>query len=113
MAGHPMRLWAAATTGTGRPVDPEACVWHIDGEEAARGPDVYVTAPREGKHRCTLQVRGEGGRSEVSVTFATLDPEKITWSNEDPDRPDPGPRTATASRERPARKGAGSKRSRR
>lgn len=113
MAGYPMRLWAAVNTGTGRRIDPEACVWLLDGEEAARGPDTFVTAPREGKHRCTLQVRGEGGRSEVSVTFATLDPEKITWTNEDPDRPDPGPRTGAASRKRPARKGTGGTRSKR
>jgi hypothetical protein len=79
MAGHPIRLWAAVTSSTGRPVDPEQCAGIIDGKRVARGPDTSITTPPGGEHRCTFDVRSGAGRTEVSVAFATVDPEKIRF----------------------------------
>jgi len=74
IAGQTMRLWAAVTTVTGEPIDPQACRWLLDGKEAARGADAWTTAPKAGEHRCRLIVTDDGGESEASVSFTTIDP---------------------------------------
>jgi hypothetical protein len=80
IAGHPMRLWAAVSTSTGQRIDPQACRWIIDGREVARGIDQWTTAPKGGEHRCTLIVEDGNRRTELSVTFTTIDRERINTS---------------------------------
>jgi len=69
----PMRLWAVATDDAGDPVPDEAARWAIDGRAAATGLDVFVEAPKPGKHRATLSVRARGGRVELVVPFTTVE----------------------------------------
>jgi hypothetical protein len=69
----PMRLWAFATDDAGEQVPEGACRWSIDGRAAATGTDVFVDAPKPGKHRATLGVRGRGGRVEQSIAFTTVE----------------------------------------
>lgn len=69
----PMRLWAVATDDAGEVVADEAARWAIDGRAAATGLDVFVEAPKPGKHRATLTVRARGGRVEASVPFTTVE----------------------------------------
>jgi hypothetical protein len=73
-ASAPLRLWAAVTEDDGAPADPTACEWLVDGRPAARGADVWITAPDPGEHRCTLIVRGRGGRARAATSLRTLDP---------------------------------------
>jgi hypothetical protein len=68
-----MRLWAVATDDAGEVVADEAVRWAIDGRAAATGLDVFVEAPKPGKHRATLTVRGRGGRVELAVPFTTVE----------------------------------------
>jgi hypothetical protein len=80
ISGHPMRLWAAVTTTTRELINSDACIWILDGIEISRGLDAWTTAPEGGEHRCTLIVEDNTGRSEVNVTFTTIDPERIQAS---------------------------------
>ncbi len=75
LAGSPMRLWAAVTSDTFKPVEPNACIWTMDGKEVGRGGDIWIVAPEEGEHNCTLIVADRGGRSEVSSLFTTISPQ--------------------------------------
>src|SRR5581483_9301129 len=81
--GQPLRLWGAITT-TGEPVDPERCVWIVGNETVGHGTDVWITAPREGTHRCRLVCESKSGKSEARVTFKTINPERA--SEETPER---------------------------
>jgi hypothetical protein len=69
----PVRLWAVATDDAGEQVPEESCRSSIDGRAAATGTDVFVAAPKPGKHRATLSVRGRGGCIEESVAFTTVE----------------------------------------
>jgi hypothetical protein len=71
-AGATLRLWGVSTRKSGDPVDPESARWLIDGEEVARGLDVYVTALDEGEHRCTLIVEADGETAETAAKFKTI-----------------------------------------
>jgi hypothetical protein len=73
--GAPMRLWAAVSSDTFKPVDPGTCVWIMDGREVGRGTDTWTTAPERGEHKCTLIVEDSGGRSEANTLFTTISSE--------------------------------------
>jgi hypothetical protein len=103
--GQPMRLWAAATTAAGEPIDPSRCTWTIDGREVARGLDAWVTTPADGAHRCAISVESEAGRSEASVTFRTVEP---NFADDGPARSGQGP--APAPRARKATRASGARR---
>jgi hypothetical protein len=76
IAGYPLRLWGVATEQGGDWVDADACSWTLDGKDAGRGLDVFIAAPKAGRHKCTLSVRGAGGRAEQTVTFETVEPKE-------------------------------------
>jgi hypothetical protein len=57
---------------SGDPVDPDSARWLIDGEEVARGLDVFVTAPDEGEHRCALIAEADGQTTERVAHFQTV-----------------------------------------
>jgi hypothetical protein len=71
-AGVPMRLWASVDLRNGQPIDPAACRWTLDGQQAGSGPDVFVTAPEPGRHVCTITVETRAGASEAKVEFETF-----------------------------------------
>jgi hypothetical protein len=96
--GQPMRLWAAVSTATSEPIDPQRCTWTIDGRKAGIGVDAWVTAPQEGTHRCTVIVASEEGRSEATVTFRTAD---VNFADDGPLGPSTGS-TPTGARVRKA-----------
>jgi len=81
VTGSPMRLWAAVTSDTFKPIEPDACIWTIDGKEVGRGTDIWTIAPEKGEHHCTLIVEDSGGRSEASSSFTTVSPEIQQRSN--------------------------------
>ena len=70
--GSSLRLWGVVTRSSGEPVEPESARWLIDGEEVARGLDVFIAAPDEGQHRCTLIVETYGETAEANVEFETV-----------------------------------------
>jgi hypothetical protein len=72
-AGGTLRLWGAATSGAGEPVNPERTRWLIDGQEVARGLDAWVVAPPEGDHECTLVVE-DGEPVTRTSRFRTVGP---------------------------------------
>jgi len=72
-ANSPMRLWGAATSGSGEPVDDEAARWTVDGDEIGRGFDAFVEAPKPGEHRATLVVETREGSVETQVAFTTVE----------------------------------------
>jgi hypothetical protein len=67
-----MRLWGVCTYSSGKPADPESVAWIIDDKEVGRGLDVFVTAPPEGKHRCTLKVVVNRKTIEQTIEFKTV-----------------------------------------
>jgi hypothetical protein len=71
-AGGTLRLWGVSARSSGDPVDPDSARWLIDGEEVARGLDVFVTAPDEGEHRCALIVEADGQTTERVAHFQTI-----------------------------------------
>jgi hypothetical protein len=71
-AGSPLRLWGIGTHGTGKLVEPGYARWLINGNEVARGLNVFVTAPSEGKHSCTLIIEAGRESTEVTITFETV-----------------------------------------
>jgi hypothetical protein len=71
--GSSLRLWGVVTQSSGEPIEPESARWLIDGEEVARGLDVFTVAPEdEGRHRCTLIVETYGETAEANVEFETV-----------------------------------------
>jgi hypothetical protein len=60
------------TTQSGKPIAAEQCLWLIDGRAVGTGSDLWITAPRPGKHRCRLIVRDAGGQVEANAAFETI-----------------------------------------
>ena len=54
---------------SGRSAEPGFARWLIDGNEVARGFDVFVSLPGEGKHRCTLIVELGAESAQATNTF--------------------------------------------
>jgi hypothetical protein len=73
-SGQTFRLWGAGTAADGRAVPFERCVWTLDGKEVGRGLDVWITAPKAGKHKVALHARDKSGTSSAIVTFLTIAP---------------------------------------
>jgi hypothetical protein len=71
-AGSPLRLWGIGTHSAGKAVEPGFARWLINGNEVARGLDVFVTAPNEGKHSCTLIIEAGRESTEVTITVETV-----------------------------------------
>lgn len=69
----PMRLWAVATDSRGEPAAEEAARWMVDGDDVGTGLDVFVDAPKPGRHRAALIVETREGRVEASATFTTVE----------------------------------------
>ncbi len=93
--GQTLRLWGAVTTGDGSPVESESGYWKLDGKSVGRGLDIWIAAPRTGRHELVLTVSGRSGdESAASLTFVTTGPE--TERKE---------RRSTSPRKPPGRKG--------
>ena len=71
--GTPMRLWAAVDLRNGQSIEPEACQWVLDDEQAGIGPDCFVTAPKAGRHSAMITVKTRAGYAEARVEFETFD----------------------------------------
>ena len=71
--GTPLRLWAAVDLRNGQKVDPEACEWRLDDEPMGTGPDLFVTAPKAGRHVALITVKTRAGFAEAKVEFETYD----------------------------------------
>ena len=73
VAGQTMRLWGAVTTGCEDEDHSEAKVsWAIDGKKVADVLDGFVTVPREGRHRATLEVVSSRQRGRAEVDFESV-----------------------------------------
>ena len=68
-----MRLWAISADSRGEPVPDESGRWLLDGDEVETGLDVFVDAPKPGKHRAALIVETREGRVEATATFTTVE----------------------------------------
>lgn len=69
--GQTLRLWGSATAGDGRPVESERCSWTLDGKDVGRGLDIWIVAPKAGKHEIKLTVADRGAISVATMTFVT------------------------------------------
>jgi hypothetical protein len=80
-AGGPLRLWGVATASDGSSIETERLRWFIDGEDAARGDDVWLDCPRdEGWHVATFVCEDDNGRDRTDVEFAvTGDGSRPRW----------------------------------
>ncbi len=67
-----MRLQGVCTDSSGQPAAPESVAWLIDDKQVGTGLDVFVTAPPEGKHRCTLKVVVNRETIEQTLEFKTV-----------------------------------------
>ena len=70
--GQVMRLWG--TTVARGPGDRGAqkFSWRIDGKDAGTGADLWIDAPKAGRHICEFIVEDSAGKSRASVAFETF-----------------------------------------
>jgi hypothetical protein len=67
-----LRLWGTGANNSGKPIEATSARWIIDGKEVARGFDIFMAAPSEGQHSCTLIVDSDGLTGQESTKFETL-----------------------------------------
>jgi hypothetical protein len=72
VAGSRFRLWGVATDTAGIPISPESITWLIDEKKVAQQLDVFVIAPPEGVHQCTLTVNVNGKIAKKTHTFTSV-----------------------------------------
>lgn len=72
VAGAPMRLWAVASDSRGESVSDDSAYWNV-GRDEPTGLDVYVEAPKPGKHRATVTVETRDGEAQQTVSFTTVE----------------------------------------
>jgi hypothetical protein len=71
--GQTLRLVCAATSADGSIVDPQGCVWTLNGsKEIGRGIEAWIEAPKAGKHRAKVTVQDSHGTTEAVVRFETI-----------------------------------------
>lgn len=71
--GTPLRLWAAVDLRNGQRIEAGACEWVLDEEQVGMGPDLFVTAPKAGRHTALISVKARAGFAEAKVEFETYD----------------------------------------
>jgi hypothetical protein len=69
--GSPLRLFAAVNTHVGARNPKLELDWQLDGKRIGSGPEIWIDAPRAGRHKCRLVARDDGGTSEATVSFTT------------------------------------------
>ncbi len=67
----PMRLWASVDLRNGQAIDPAACTWVLDDQEMGTGSDLFITAPKAGRHVAMITVKTRAGFAEAKVEFET------------------------------------------
>jgi hypothetical protein len=72
-AGYAIQVAGNATDSAGYPLPSDRLVWLLDGREIGRGREIWLNAPRSGRHQLTLEVDWQQGRARASVTFRTED----------------------------------------
>ncbi len=72
VVGQTMRLWGAAQPDHPANEDDLRAVWILDGEEVAKGLDVFISAPTAGEHKLTLKASLVDQRGEATVSFITI-----------------------------------------
>jgi hypothetical protein len=70
-AGHPIQIAGNATDSAGFPLPADRLVWLLDGKQVGRGREVWLDAPRRGRHQLTLEVDWQQGRARASIVFNT------------------------------------------
>ena len=103
IADFPMRLWGAVSSASGARIDSGACRWLVDGEEAGRGIDTWIKAPKAGEHSCTFIVDAAGETGEARLTFTTIDPPRLDGQQYVPVTEPPAPRAPRLRRPRKPR----------
>lgn len=74
-AGAPMRLWGSAQSSSGERLDDANFEWQLDGKAVGRGRELWITAPKPGRHEARLVVSDGRTDGEASAVFATSDPD--------------------------------------
>jgi len=74
VAGQPMRLWGAVTSGRIEREEQLAVSarWLLDGQEVAEELDAFIEAPKAGEHKLSLVASIGGQEGEVSIGFVTV-----------------------------------------
>lgn len=73
VAGNPMRLWGSVSGADSTEVKAR---WLLDGRAIGQGPDLFVTAPEEGRHTLEFEVVSGRDRSRARLEFETIDLEE-------------------------------------
>lgn len=74
-AGQTLRLWGSAATPDGKMPDAESSVWLLNGKEIGHGLDIWIEAPRRGKHVVELRTKTRTGTGKANVNFNTATPD--------------------------------------
>lgn len=74
-AGAPMRLWGSAQSSSGEHIESEQFEWQLDGKVVGRGREVWITAPKPGRHEARLVVTDGRAEGDASAAFTTHDPD--------------------------------------
>ncbi len=72
-ARYAVQVAGNATDSAGYPLPSDRLMWLLDGREIGRGREIWLDAPRAGRHQLTLEVDWQQGRARASVTFTTED----------------------------------------
>jgi len=75
-SGWPIQVAVNATDSAGFPLSADRLVWVLDGKVLGRGREVWLDAPRAGRHELTLEVDWQQGKVRASVVFNTDDPRR-------------------------------------
>ena len=73
VAGETMRLWGAAHSDRPTEKEEQKAVWFLDGDQVAKGLDVFLPAPQAGEHKLTLEVYWGDQGGEATISFITID----------------------------------------
>ncbi len=72
-SGYPIQVAGNATDSAGFPLPADRLVWVLDGNVVGRGRELWMDAPRAGRHELTLEVDWQQGRTRASIAFNTDD----------------------------------------
>ena len=71
--GLPLRLVASVNTHLGALNPALRLQWFVDGRRVGEGAELFIEAPKPGRHACRVVARDDGGESEARVTFTTIE----------------------------------------
>ena len=72
-AGQAMQVAGNAIDSAGYPLAADRLVWVLNGRVVGRGRELWIDAPRAGRHQLTLEVDWQQGKARAAISFNTED----------------------------------------